>query len=67
MSTFFSWILSWIFGVAIVMLILVAGFAVLWLAFGRKKKAEDKAIGILEQMAHFKATNSVDVAQRRIR
>ncbi len=47
----------------------VIGIALLgfWLAFGRKKKAEDKAIGLLEQMAHFKATNSVDAMQRRIR
>lgn len=59
--------LSWIFGAAIVMLVLIAGFAVLWLTFGWKRKAEDKAIGILEQMAHFKATSSVDAMQRRIR
>lgn len=59
--------LSWVFGAALVMMILIAGFAVLWLTFGRKKQAEDKAIGVLEQMAHFKATNSVDAMQRRIR
>lgn len=59
--------ISWLFGAALVMMVLIAGFAVLWLAFGRKKKAEDKAIGLLEQMAHFKATSSVDAMQRRIR
>lgn len=62
-----SVLLSWVFGAALVMMVLIAGFAVLWLAFGRKKKAEDKAIGLLEQMAHFKATSSVDAMQRRIR
>ena len=31
------------------------------------KKGEDKAIGVMEQMAHYKATGSVDAMQRRIR
>lgn len=45
---------SGIFGGIILILILVAGFAALWLVFGRRKRSEDKAIGILEQMAFFK-------------
>ncbi|WP_322174034.1 hypothetical protein [Acutalibacter caecimuris] len=38
-----------------------------WLAFGRKKKGENRAIGLLEFMAHFKATSMIDSMQRRIR
>lgn len=58
---------SFILGAAILTAIIVVGAVVLWLVFGRRKKAEDKAIGGLEQMAHFKATTSVDGMSRRIR
>ena len=58
---------SGIFGGIVLTVLLILGLVALWAVFGRKKKAEDKAIGLLEQMAHFKATNSVDAMQRRIR
>jgi len=59
----YSFILFVIVGTAI----LGAFLNLLWFAYGRKKKAEDKAIGVLEQMAHFKTTSSVDATQRRVR
>ena len=58
---------SFILGVLIVLAVIGAGAVVLWLVFGRRKKGEDKAIGVMEQMAHYKATGSVDAMQRRIR
>ncbi len=58
---------SFILGVLIVLDVIGAGAAVLWLVFGRRRKGEDKAIGVMEQMAHYKATSSVDAMQRRIR
>lgn len=62
-----SGMISFVISAAILTAVIVAGAVVLWLVFGRKMKAEDKAIGGLEQMAHFKATNSVDGMARRIR
>ncbi len=51
-----------------VWLVIVASlFVLIWLAFGRKKRAEDKAVGGLELMAMFKAAQSVDCMQRRLR
>lgn len=40
---------------------------ILWPAFGRRKQGEDRAIGGLEAMAHFKSASSVDAMQRRVR
>lgn len=58
---------SFILGAVILTALFAGGGAVLWLVFGRKKRGEDKAIGVLEQMAHFKATSSMDAVQRRVR
>lgn len=60
-------LLSFIFGALILTAIIAAGAVVLWLVYGRKRRGEDEAIGGLEQMAHFKATTSVDGMSRRIR
>ena len=60
-------IISLVLGVLIVLAVIGAGAVVLWLVFGRRRKGEDKAIGVMEQMAHYKATSSVDAMQRRIR
>ena len=60
-------IISLVLGVLIVLAVIGAGAVVLWLVFGRRKKGEDKAIGVMEQMAQYKATGSVDAMQRRIR
>ena len=60
-------IISLVLGVLIVLAVIGAGAVVLWLVFGRRKTGEDKAIGVMEQMAHYKATGSVDAMQRRIR
>lgn len=59
--------LSFICALAILLGFIGLGFVVLWLVFGRKKRGEDKAIGILECMAHFKATSMIDGMYRRIR
>lgn len=59
--------ISFVLGAAIPTAVILAGAIVLWLTYGRKGQAEDKAIGGLEQMAHFRATNSVDVMTRRLR
>lgn len=56
---------TFILGALIVLAVIGIGAAGLWLGYGRKKKAEDKAIGMMEQMAHYKATSSVDGIQRR--
>lgn len=47
---------SGIFGGIVLTVILVLGFVALWAVFGRKKRAEDKAIGILEQMSIFRGS-----------
>ncbi len=47
---------SGIFGGIVLTVLLILGFVALWAVFGRKKKAEDKAIGILEQMSIFRGT-----------
>lgn len=60
-------VLSIIFNVMVAFSVPVVGGLVLWLVFGRKKNAEDKAVGELGALAHFKASGSVDSYQRRIR
>ena len=45
-------IISLVLGVLIVLAVIGAGAVVLWLVFGRREKGEDKAIGVMEQMAH---------------
>ncbi len=62
-----SGLLSFILGALALTAIIIAGAVALWLVFGRKSRGEDKVIGGLEQMAHFKSTNSVDGMSRRIR
>lgn len=52
MSEFLATIGGW----AIMTGVLAAAFAGLWVAFGRRKRGEDKAIGILRQMAMFRGT-----------
>lgn len=47
---------SGIFGGIVLTVLLILGLVALWAVFGRKKKAEDKAIGILEQMSIFRGT-----------
>lgn len=47
---------SFILGAIILTAIFVGGGIVLWLVFGRKKRGEDKAVGILEQMSFFRGT-----------
>lgn len=61
-----GWV-SFIPGALILTAIIVAAAVILWLVFGRKRRGEDKAIGTLEQMAHYKATSFVDGYQRRSR
>lgn len=39
---------------AIIIGVVAVVFAALWAAFGRKKRSEEKAIGILRPMAVFK-------------
>ncbi|WP_322174036.1 hypothetical protein [Acutalibacter caecimuris] len=51
-------------GLAILVAGLILGFVVLWLVFGHKRRGEDKAIGILEQMAFFKGANSINNGTR---
>lgn len=51
-----SGIFSMFGGLAILVIGLVLGFAVLWLVFGRGKKTGDQAVGVLEAMSVFKAT-----------
>lgn len=51
-----SGIFSMLGGLAILIAGLVLGFLVLWLVFGRRKKGEDQAIGILETMSVFRGT-----------
>lgn len=46
---------------------IVLAFLFVWAAFGNKKGSEDKAIGGLEAMAHFKASTYMDAMQRRLR
>ncbi len=53
-----SGILSMVFGLAILIAGLIAGFVLLWLAFGRGGKNGDKAVGILEAMSFFKGATS---------
>ncbi|MCI8385847.1 MAG: hypothetical protein HFE95_05380 [Acutalibacter sp.] len=60
-------VLSIIFSILLVAAIVGLGALGLWFAFGRKKHGEDKAVGVLEPMAHFKATTMMDGMFRRIR
>lgn len=57
--------LSLIIGALILTAIIVGSGVALGIVFGRKKRAEDKAIGGLEQMAVFKGAD-VNNNQRRI-
>lgn len=50
MSEFVTMISGW----AIMTGVLAVAFAALWIVYGRKKRSEDKAIGIFRQMAVFK-------------
>lgn len=59
--------LSFICGMAVLLAVAAVGVLVLWLIFGRKKHGEDKVVGVLEPMAHFKATTMIDGMQHRIR
>lgn len=47
-----------VFGLAILVAGLIAGFVLLWLAFGRGGKNGDKAVGVLEAMSFFKGATS---------
>lgn len=46
---------SFILGMVILAAIFVAGGVILWFVFGRRKQGEDRAIGVLEEMAIFRA------------
>lgn len=60
-------VLSILFNVIVAFSVPAVGGLILWLVHGRKRKAEDKAVGELGLLAHFKASGSVDCYQRRIR
>lgn len=50
MSEFVTMIIGW----AIMTGILAAAFAAFWFFYGRKKRSEERAIGILRQMSVFR-------------
>ena len=59
--------ISFILGALILTAVIAVCAVVVWLVFGRQKRSEDKVIGGMEQMAHFKATSYIDGMQRRVR
>lgn len=68
-SNIFTMILRLIPGVLVFAAIIGGAFLLLWLFFGRKKKGDDKAIGILRFMSIFKGmeNNGVHYGGGRMR